>query len=122
VLREIAKVDAADLHSAAFRELHARHGDGKIDEPVRHRDGAGDDPALLVEQYATGAQRTLRMMASDLAAKAHKIVWQRYASTSPGRVILAIADRCVAAASLNNSERHKQLTVEPSRRSLAICP
>src|SRR5687767_14082455 len=100
----------------------------KSDSPYAQTNGtaevlmAGDDPVLLVEQYAAGAQRTLRTMASDLAAKAHKIVWQRYASTSPGRVILAIADRCVAAASLNNSEHHKQLAVEPLGRSLAICP
>jgi len=84
---------------------------------------AGDDPVLLVEQYAAGAQRTLRTMASNLSAQAHKIIWQRYASTSPGRVILAIADRCVAAASFTNSENHKQLaSIEPSRRSLSICP
>jgi hypothetical protein len=101
----------------------------KSDSPYAQANGdaevlmAGDDPVLLVEQYAAGAQRTLRTMASDLAAKAHKIVWQRYVSTSPGRVILAIADRCVAAGSLKNSENHKQMvSVELSRRSLAICP
>lgn len=101
----------------------------KTDSPYAQANGnaevlmAGGDPVLLVEQYAAGAQRTLRTMASNLAAKAHKIVWQRYASTSPSRVILAIADRCVAAASLDASESHKQFaSVEHPARTAGIRP
>jgi hypothetical protein len=63
----------------------------------------GDDPVLLVEEYAASAEHTLRGMASNLVARAHKIVWARYASTSPARVVQAISERCRQAASLDQS-------------------
>jgi hypothetical protein len=84
---------------------------------------AGDDPVLLVEQYAAGAQRTLRTMASNLTAKAHKIVWQRYASTSPAASSWRLPTAASPLLHFNNSDNHKHLaSVEPSRHSLAICP
>jgi hypothetical protein len=55
---------------------------------------AGDDPVLLVEEYATSAEHALRGMACNLVAKAHRIVWARYASTSPARVVQAISEKC----------------------------
>jgi hypothetical protein len=61
---------------------------------------AGTDPVLLVEEYAASAEHTLRGMASNLVARAHKIVWARYASTSPARVVQAISEKCAQAVSL----------------------
>lgn len=61
---------------------------------------AGTDPVLLVEEYAASAEHTLRGMASNLVAKAHKIVWARYASTSPAGVVQAIFEKCAQAVSL----------------------
>ncbi len=66
---------------------------------------AGDDPMLLVEEYAASAEHTLRGMASNLVARAHKIVWARYASTSPARVVQAISEKCTQAVSLEENEK-----------------
>jgi hypothetical protein len=51
-------------------------------------------------KYAASAEHTLRGMASNLAAKAYKIVWARFGSTSPARVLQAISEKCAQAASL----------------------
>jgi hypothetical protein len=69
---------------------------------------AGDDPVLLVEEYAASAEHTLRGMASNLVARAHKIVWARYASTSPARVVQAISEKCAQAVSLEENEKNGQ--------------
>src|SRR5947208_3734351 len=68
--------------------------------------GAGDDPVLLVEEYAASAEHTLRGMASNLVSRAHKLVWARYASTSPARVVRAISEKCTQAVSLEENEKN----------------
>ena len=70
---------------------------------------AGTDPVLLVEEYAVSAEHTLRGMASNLVAKAHKIVWARYASTSPARVVKAISEKCAQAVSLKEPETNGKI-------------
>jgi len=67
-----------------------------------------DDPVLLVQDYNESAQHTLNFIASNLVAKAQRIVWQRYASTSPDRVIRAVSKRCAQAASLSESENRRE--------------
>jgi hypothetical protein len=71
----------------------------------------GNDPVLLVEEYAASAEHTLRGMASNLVARAHRIVWARYASTSPARVVQAISKECIRAASFgqSSSKEHNDL-------------
>ena len=69
---------------------------------------ADTDPVLLVEEYAASAEHTLRGMASNLVAKAHKIVWARYASTSPARVVQAISEKCARAVSLEETETNER--------------
>jgi hypothetical protein len=69
---------------------------------------AGRDPVFLVEAYAEGAQHTLRAMANNLLAKAHRTVWERFANTSPVRVIRAISEKCAQAASLNQDAEQTQ--------------
>jgi hypothetical protein len=76
---------------------------------------SGSNSVLLLEDYAASAEHTLRAMASNLVAKAHKIVWARFASTSPARVVQAISEKCAQAASLRtetNGEAvpHNRLT------------
>ncbi len=66
----------------------------------------GDDPVLLVQEYAARAEHSLQFMASNLVSKAHRIVWARYASTSPARVVSVVSARCAEAASLNTTEQH----------------
>lgn len=70
----------------------------------------GTDPVLLVEEYAASAEHALCGMASNLVARAHKIVWARYASTSPARVVQAISNRCAQAVSLDRDESKKEFT------------
>jgi hypothetical protein len=82
----------------------------------------GDDPVLLVQDYAARAEHTLQFMASNLVSKAHRIVWARYASTSPARVISVIFAQCAEAASMGNgvgetAEHSGQ--VQPPRQAAA---
>ncbi len=80
---------------------------------------AGSDPVLLVQAYAEGAQYTLGAMANNLVAKAHRTVWERFANTSPVRVIRAISEKCAQAASLNNDVEQEQITSQtPPRRGI----
>jgi hypothetical protein len=78
---------------------------------------AGRDPVFLVEAYAEGAQHTLGTMANNLLAKAHKTVWERFANTSPVRVIRAISEKCVQAASLNQDAEQTQTVLQSASRS-----
>lgn len=82
---------------------------------------AGDDPVLLVQEYAARAEHSLQFMASNLVSKAHRIVWARYASTSPARVVSVISARCAEAASLSADEQHAEHTrsVQPSREHVS---
>jgi hypothetical protein len=68
----------------------------------------GSDPVRLVQEYAEDAQRTLSLIANNLLAKAHRIVWERFANTSPVRVLKAISEKCVQAASLDNGLEPRQ--------------
>jgi hypothetical protein len=68
----------------------------------------GKDPVLLVQDYLETAQHTLRFMAGNLMAKAHKIILERFANTNPARVLRAISERCAEAASPDESERENQ--------------
>jgi hypothetical protein len=81
---------------------------------------AGTDPVLLVEEYAASAEHTLRGMASNLVAKAHKIVWARYASTSPARVVQAISEKCTQAVSLEETETNGERVrhIRPARAGI----
>jgi hypothetical protein len=77
---------------------------------------AGRDPVFLVQAYAEGAQYTLGAMANNLLAKAHKTVWERFASTSPVRVIRAISEKCAQAASLNQDAEQTQAVSQSAPR------
>ena len=68
----------------------------------------GSDPVLLVEEYAASAEHTLRGMASNLVARAHRIVWARYASTSPARVVQAISEECMRASCFGQTPTEEQ--------------
>jgi len=70
---------------------------------------AGRDAVTLVQDYAIAAQHTLQLIAGNLVAKAHKVVWARFANTSPVRVINAIAEECGQAASVSAPEQRQGL-------------
>ncbi len=64
----------------------------------------GNDPVLLIQDYAANAEHTLRFMASNMVAMAQKVVWQRYASQRPDRVVRAISERCAAVVTQARNE------------------
>lgn len=80
----------------------------------------GDDPVLLVQEYAARAEHTLQFMASNLVSKAHRIIWARYASTSPARVISVISEQCAQAASLDESDRQKEVVARNHSRLVSL--
>jgi len=80
----------------------------------------GNDPVLLVQEYAARAEHTLQFMATNLVAKAHRVVWARYASTSPVRVISVISEQCAQAASLDESERQKEAVAQNHSRRVSL--
>lgn len=69
----------------------------------------GNDPMLVVQDYAANAQHTLRFMASNMVGMAQTVVWERFASQNPSRVIRAISDRCALAAGEAQNEIQMQI-------------
>jgi hypothetical protein len=54
----------------------------------------GNDPIRLSNQFQENAQLTLEFMASNMVAKAQKIIWQQYAGERSARIVEAISVRC----------------------------
>jgi hypothetical protein len=54
----------------------------------------GDDPVQLNREFTANARHTLELMASNLVAKAQKIVWEQFPDHRPGHVVAAISERC----------------------------
>jgi len=52
------------------------------------------DASQLVSEYAAQAQHTLCFMASNLVAKAQKIIWERFSENNPVRVMRTLSERC----------------------------
>lgn len=69
----------------------------------------GNDPALVVQDYAANAQHTLRFMASNMVGMAQTVIWERFASQNPSRVIRAISDRCALATGEAQNEIQMQI-------------
>lgn len=57
----------------------------------------GDRNRQLTEDFKANAQHTLKFMASNLTAKAQKIVWEQFPDHRPGHVVAAISERCLQA-------------------------
>jgi hypothetical protein len=87
----------------------------KSDSPYARANGnvavllTGNDPAVVVQDYAANAQHTLRFMASNMVGMAQTVVWERFASQNPSRVIRAISDRCALAAGEAQNEIQMQI-------------
>jgi hypothetical protein len=54
----------------------------------------GDDPDKLLENFKTDAHLTLEFLASNLVAKAQRIVWEQFPDERPGHIVTAISERC----------------------------
>ena len=84
----------------------------------------GNDARAVTNEYAAQAQHTLRFMASNLVAKAQKVVWDKYSHANPDRVMRALSERCAHAVKNTEVVREiqsvTQSVVEPPRRSRGI--
>lgn len=69
----------------------------------------GNNPALVIQDYAANAEHTLHFMASNMVASAQKVVWERVASQNPSRVIRAISERCSQAVGDAQNEIQAQI-------------
>ena len=54
----------------------------------------GNDAQAVAEAFKDDARLTLEFMASNLTAKAQKIVWEQYSDYRPGHVVAAITELC----------------------------
>ena len=52
------------------------------------------DSRRLLREFAAEVRHTLRFMASNLIAKAQKVVWERFPEHNPGKVMRALSTRC----------------------------
>lgn len=68
-----------------------------------------NDAQQAVQDYVSRADHTLHFMASNMVATAQKVVWQRVASQSPGRIIQAISERCSKAIGNAQDEIQAQI-------------
>jgi hypothetical protein len=57
----------------------------------------GDDARQLMAEFKANAQHTLEFMASNLTAKAQRIVWEQFPDCKPGEIMAAISERCLRA-------------------------
>jgi hypothetical protein len=63
----------------------------------------GDDPHQLIADFKANAQHTLEFMASNLAAKAQKVIWEQFPNNRPSEVMAAISERCHQAVAFEQS-------------------
>lgn len=77
----------------------------------------GNDPMRLANEFKENAQLTLEFMASNMVAKAQKIVWQQHAGDREQRLIEAISERCRLAVS--NEETISQTQEKGHSNSLS---
>lgn len=80
------------------------HANGKAHVLLVH-----DDVLGAVHDYTARAEHTLRFMASNMVARAQSIVWERFASQNPARVIRAISERCAKAVGNAHNEIQEQI-------------
>ena len=141
LLTEDARWDAYGvlLKTSASEVLLCRKAEGtewaaiqrlSVSAPYAQAHGAtdvlvtGNDARAVTNEYAAQAQHTLRFMASNLVAKAQKVVWDEYSHANPDRVMRALSERCAHAAKNTEVVREvqslSQSVIEPPRRSHGI--
>jgi hypothetical protein len=78
------------------------------------------DAGQLVSEYAAQAQHTLRFMASNLVAKAQKVIWERFSENNPVRVMRALSERCYRVADSAQTVKQTEMVTEPLSPSRGI--
>jgi len=95
-----------------------------VDSPYAKANGTaeilmqGSDARQLTEDFTADARLTLEFMASNLTAKAQKIVWEQFPDHRPGRIVAAISDRCRQAVA--NEETISQKATRSISRGIGV--
>lgn len=80
----------------------------------------GDDAQAVAEAFQGDARLTLEFMASNLTAKAQKIVWEQYPNHRPGHIMAAITERCHEAIANEETISQKQQVEQRMGRGIRI--
>jgi hypothetical protein len=74
----------------------------------------------LTEDFKANAQLTLEFMASNLTAKAQKIVWEQFPDDRPGHIVAAISERCRQAVANEETISQNQKKAHSVSRGVSI--
>ena len=80
----------------------------------------GERNRPLTEEFKANAQLTLEFMASNLVAKAQKVVWEQYPDDRPGQIVAAISERCRQAAANEETISLSQKLTPSTRRGMRV--
>jgi hypothetical protein len=80
----------------------------------------GKNAGQLVDDFKANSQLTLEFMASNLTAKAQKVVWEQFPDCRPSHVIAAISERCRQAVSNGETISQSQTVTQPVSRGIKI--
>lgn len=75
----------------------------------------GESTQQLCADFKANACHTLKYMASNLTAKAQKVVWDQFSYCHPAEVMAAISDRCLQAVSGETIPQNQPTTQSPGR-------
>ena len=80
----------------------------------------GNHPQQLVDDFKANAHLSLEFMASNLTAKAQKVIWEQFPDHRPARIIAAISGRCRQAVSNEEAISQSQRVRQSSGRGMRI--
>ena len=63
----------------------------------------GKQAGQLLDDFKANAHHTLRYMASNLTAKAQKIIWEQFPDSKPSEIMSAISERCRQAVQIDET-------------------
>jgi hypothetical protein len=95
-----------------------------VDSPYAKVNGAaqmlweGSDAQDVAEAFKADARLTLKFMASNLTAKAQRIVWEQFPEHRFGRIMEAVSDRCRQAVA--NEETISQKVTQSVGRRIGV--
>jgi len=80
----------------------------------------GERNRPLTEEFKGNAQHTLEFMASNLTAKAQKIVWEQFPDHRPGHIVAAISERCRQAVVNEETISQSQKLTQSTSRGMRV--
>ena len=80
----------------------------------------GSQSRQLTKDFKANAQRTLEFMASNLTAKAQKIVWEQFPDDRPGHIVAAISERCRQAVANEEAISQTQKATQSTSRGMHV--